>query len=114
MSITITYPQALPANTRYLKLINDAWVDWTNLVSVSGNTVTYSVVDGGTGDSNSAVGLITDPFGPVIDDASPIPTLSEWAMILMVGLMGIFGFCCNKDVRLTKTPLRTEDQKTRP
>ena len=93
VSITITYPQALPTNTRYLKLINDAWADWTNLVSVSGNTVTYSVVDGGTGDSNSAVGLITDPFGPVIDvatDAAPIPTLSEWAMIFLASLMAMF------------------------
>jgi hypothetical protein len=101
VSISITYPQALPANARYLKLINGAWVDWTNLVSVSGSTVTYSIVDGGTGDSNSASGLITDPFGPGIDvatDAAPIPTMSEGAMIFMAGLMGIFAF-----IRLRKT-----------
>jgi hypothetical protein len=101
VSISITYPQALPANARYLKLINGAWVDWTNLVSVSGSTVTYSIVYGGTGDSNSAFGLITDPFGPVIGvatDAAPIPTLSEWPMILMASLMGIFVF-----VRLRRT-----------
>jgi len=101
VSISITYPQALPANARYLKLINGTWVDWTNLVSVSGSTVTYSILDGGTGDSNSASGLITDPFGPVIDvvtDAAPIPTMSEWAMILMASLMGIFAFA-----RLSRT-----------
>jgi hypothetical protein len=93
VSISITYPQVLPANTRYLKLINGAWVDWTNMVSVSGSTVTYSVTDGGTGDSNPVSGLITDTFGPVIDiDISQIPTLSEWAMILMASLMGMLAF----------------------
>jgi hypothetical protein len=92
VTVTVTYPQALPSSARYLKLINGSWVDWTNQVTVSGNTATYSITDNGTGDSNAADGLITDPFGPVIDlEVAQIPTLSEWAMILLVSLMGMFG-----------------------
>jgi len=33
LSISITYPQALPANARYLKLINGAWVEYRSIGS---------------------------------------------------------------------------------
>ena len=93
VTVTVTYPQALPSSARYLKLINGSWVDWTNQVTVSGNTATYSITDNGTGDSNAASGLITDPFGPVIDvEVAQIPTLSEWALMILAGLMVFLGF----------------------
>ena len=59
----------------------------TNNVIISGNTITYTITDGGTGDSNLAPGLITDPLGPALP-ASSIPTLSEWIQMLL-GLMVI-------------------------
>jgi hypothetical protein len=89
--VTITYPQPLPAGTQYLKSINGAWVDWTSRVSVSGSTVTLPLTDGQYGDTNPASGLITDPFGPAVSSVTPspapIPTLSEWAQIMMMFLM---------------------------
>lgn len=33
VSISITYPQALPTNARYLKLIHGAWVDYRSIGS---------------------------------------------------------------------------------
>ena len=93
VTVTVTYPQALPSSARYLKLINGSWADWTTQVTVSGNTATYSITDNGTGDSNAAAGLITDPFGPVIDvEVAQIPTLSEWALMFLASLMVIFAF----------------------
>ena len=91
VTVTITYPQPLPAGTQYLKSINGAWVDWTSRVSVSGSTVTLPLTDGQYGDTNPASGLISDPFGPAISSVkpspAPIPTLSEWAKISMMFLM---------------------------
>jgi len=93
VTITVTYPQALPSSARYLKLINGSWMDWTNQVTVSGNTATYSITDNGTGDSNAASGLITDPLGPVIDlEVAQIPTLSEWALMFLASLMVMLAF----------------------
>jgi hypothetical protein len=89
--VTITYPQPLPIGTQYLKNINGAWVDWTSRVTVSGSTVTLPLTDGQYGDTNPASGLITDPFGPAVSSVrpspAPIPTLSEWAQIMMMFLM---------------------------
>ena len=91
VTVTITYPQPLPAGTQYLKSINGAWVDWTSRVSVSGSTVTLPLTGGQYGDTNPASGLITDPFGPAVSSVTPspepIPTLSEWALIMMMFLM---------------------------
>jgi hypothetical protein len=97
--VTITYPQPLPAGTQYLKSINGAWVDWTSRVTVSGSTVTLPLTDGQYGDTNPASGLITDPFGPAVSSVrpspAPIPTLSEWAQIMMMLMMiataGLYG-----------------------
>jgi hypothetical protein len=93
VTVTITYPNALPSNAGYMKFINGLWIDWTNQVTVSGNTATYTITDNGAGDSNPAAGVITDPFVPVIDvEVAQIPTLSEWAMMLLVSLMGMWVF----------------------
>lgn len=64
---------------------------------IAGNTVatvTLTLVDGGIGDSDGIVnGIITDPGGPAIAVViSNIPTLSEWARILLISLLAIFGF----------------------
>jgi hypothetical protein len=93
VTVTISYPNALPSNAGYMKFINGLWIDWTNQVTVSGNTATYTITDNGAGDSNPAAGVITDPFVPVIDvEVAQIPTLSEWAMMLLVSLMGMWVF----------------------
>jgi len=86
VTITLTYPQALPAGTKVWKNINGTWLDWTNSVTISGNTISYAITDGGAGDADGAVnGSITDPMGPA-DPATAIPLFSEWAQLLL-GLM---------------------------
>lgn len=82
VTITLTYPAALPVGTKYWKQINGVWEDWTNRVTISGNTVTLTLTDGGDGDTNPNPGAISDPSGPAVP-ATDIPTLSEWAMLLL-------------------------------
>ncbi len=64
-----------------------------NGVSISGNTVTYSVTDNGLGDDTftGADGVINDPAVPVSfsANAAGIPTLSEWGLILLSGLLAL-------------------------
>lgn len=57
-------------------------------------SVTLTLTDGGAGDHDLlANGTIVDPGGPALVAApAAIPTLSEWAMILMASLMGLFAF----------------------
>ncbi|WP_091824951.1 IPTL-CTERM sorting domain-containing protein [Marinobacterium iners] len=52
----------------------------------------HPVTDGGAGDSDLSVnGIIDDPGGPawITQDVAPIPTLPQWAMMLLAGIMGM-------------------------
>jgi hypothetical protein len=56
-------------------------------------SVTLTLTDGGVGDNDlQADGTIVDPGGPALVTPDPIPTLSEWAMILLASLMGMFAY----------------------
>lgn len=90
VTLTLTYPAALPTGTKYWKNINGAWVDWTNKVTIAGNTVVLTITDGGEGDTNPTAGDISDPSGPAFERGpgpTSIPTLSEWGQILLLLLM---------------------------
>ena len=97
--VTITYSQPLPAGAKYWKYgkerVGDAdhWYVYPNAV-ISGNTVTLTLTDGTVGDYDLTVnGQIADPGGVGVGgDDTPIPALSEWAMMLLAGLMGLFAF----------------------
>ena len=94
ITITLTYPQALAAGSKIWKNINGTWLDYTSNVTFnpSRTTITYTIVDGGPFDSDGVVNQsVTDPIGPAPPTQSPspepIPTLSEWAKIMMMFLM---------------------------
>jgi uncharacterized repeat protein (TIGR01451 family) len=64
--------------------------------TIAGNTVTFSITDGGLGDDDLAAnGTIVDQGGPGVPpgpgEPRQVPTLSEWAMILMGLLLGTLG-----------------------
>ena len=58
---------------------------------VAGNTVTFSITDGGLGDDDLTVnGTIVDQAGPAapnIANVAGIPTLSEWGLMLLALLL---------------------------
>jgi hypothetical protein len=101
VTITQTYPDSIAPNAKYHKLINGNWVDWTANVTIVGNTVMLSLTDGQPGDTNPTPGEISDPGGITVaydsdpvsitgsdnSGMAPIPTLSEWMLMVLAGLM---------------------------
>ena len=99
-TLTITYPSPLPTGTQYWKFgptASDATAHWyTIAATIGGSSVTFTLIDGGLGDDDLlANGSIVDAGGPGLPGPSgavaPIPTLSQWAMVLLAGLLALFG-----------------------
>jgi hypothetical protein len=94
VTLTLTYPQPLPPQTRYWKwgpTADQPAAHWYTVPAmVNGRTVTYSVVDGGLGDDDlSANGTIADPGGPAVA-ADSVPTLSGLlTAALAVGVLAL-------------------------
>lgn len=101
--VVLTYPHALPAGTQYYKYgpttsdPNPHWYKFDG-AAISGNTITLTLTDGGAGDDDLAANsVIEDPGGPVILGGgvpplvNPVPTLSQWMLALMAGVMLLFG-----------------------
>lgn len=105
VTMTLNYPSPLPEGVKFRKPDGaGGWFDPMNPatslnVNVNGTrtTVTYTITDNGLGDTNPALGAISDPLVPVLAAAGPgggaaaIPTLSEWSIILMSALLAMFG-----------------------
>ncbi|MDP1637073.1 MAG: choice-of-anchor U domain-containing protein [Candidatus Nitrotoga sp.] len=95
---TITYPQALSSGTIYWKYgpaAGNISPHWYQLPAViAGNTATFSITDGGLGDDDlTANGTIVDQGGPGVSSgaAVSIPTLTEWVLLTLAGLLGLCG-----------------------
>jgi hypothetical protein len=97
VTVTLTYPSALPANAKFYKYgpatagASPSWYEHPATFSPDRTTITYTVTDNGVGDSNATAGVITDPAGAGVPGAvgvSGVPTLSEWALVLLAGLLG--------------------------
>ena len=77
----------MATGTTLFKFNGSTWAAFP--ASITGNTVTYTVTDGGAGDSNPVDGVITDPVAvgvPVVAAAinpTPVPTLGQWALVLL-------------------------------
>jgi sugar lactone lactonase YvrE len=100
-TVTLTYSMNFPANAVYYKYGPrtaggpSQWYPYTDAI-ISGNTVTLPLTDGQLGDddllSNS---VIVDPGGPAVPAAAvatPVPTLSEWALAALSMLLAALGW----------------------
>jgi uncharacterized repeat protein (TIGR03803 family) len=74
ITATITFPTVISAEAKVYKAGSSGFYDFTaHVLSISGNTVTVSLTDGGAGDDDGAAnGVIVDPIGV----ADPIPAIS--------------------------------------
>jgi hypothetical protein len=103
-TVTLTYPTALPVNTVYWKYGPTAsnpaahWYVYPAEKAVISNdrlSITLTLTDNADGDDlYTTDSVIADPGGPGAPDgggATSIPTLSEWGLIALTGLMGLFG-----------------------
>lgn len=103
-TVVIHYTEAIPLGALYMKYgrtqsspNTDVWYQLAaNRVSFSNDrkSVTLTLTDGGEGDHDrTANSTIVDPGGPAVVTApTAIPTLGEWAMMLMASLMAFFGY----------------------
>jgi hypothetical protein len=101
-TVVVQYTTAVPTGAVYMKYgktaarPTDHWyqLDTSRAVFAADRmSVTLTLTDGGVGDNDlQADGTIVDPGGPALVTPDPIPTLSEWAMIFLASLMGMFAF----------------------
>ena len=91
VTVTVTYSQNLPSNATFYKNINGSYAPYSATLGI--NTVQFVLQDGIAGDADLSVnGSIRDPGGiGVPSTTESIPTLSEWGVIALTGLMGLFG-----------------------
>ena len=99
--VSVTWPQAMKGVTKYSTLTKRYFAP-DNAVA-SGQVTSFDVTDGAAGDEDGvANGEIVDPVAGTTDastppvvtpgvNATPVPTLSEWALIAMSLLMAGFG-----------------------
>jgi len=97
VTVTLTYPAAIPPGAQYYKYGKEAGNTtdhyYTIPATISGNQVTFTITDGLLGDNDLAAnGTITDPgaigiagaAGPAV---TPIPTVSEYVLAALAMLM---------------------------
>ncbi len=103
-TVVLAYPGTLPPGARaayykYGRTQANPTPHWYVFggaqVNTANNTVTLTLQDGGAGDDDLAAnGAIRDPGGlallPAGSGAVAIPTLGEWALALLAGLLGLF------------------------
>ena len=100
--MSVVWPQPIAEYGKYgLAAVGDTTDTWFTPpgLGIAGNTATFTITDGGVGDSDAAGGVIADPTGPLAP-ALPVPTLGEWGLLLMAALMGALGL---RRLRRTQT-----------
>jgi hypothetical protein len=91
-------PASVPAGSIFFKYDSGTGT-YTAYANVEGlddgdNRFTLVLTDGGEGDQDGVVdGQIVDPGGVGVVGEPPIPTLSEWGMILLISLLAGITLC---------------------
>ncbi len=94
VTVAVTWPHAVTDYIKYGSPTVGAAPEYfaPDGLSIAGQTVSFSVTDGGRGDGDAADGVITDPTGPtVLADAVAVPTLSTWALMLLSMVAAMVG-----------------------
>ncbi len=81
LTVTITYPAEVPPSRAFFKF-DGSWNQYP--ATVAANVVTYTITDGGAGDSDgTADGIFTDPAGLGHAPVEAIPALQPlWLLLL--------------------------------
>ena len=93
LSVTVDFGTALPEGAKAYKVLGDSWIEITT-ATIGESSVTYTLTDNGPYDSNSNLGEIDDPVTvatPVAIKATPVPTVPLYGLLVLGGLLGLFG-----------------------
>lgn len=90
-TIKVTFSQSIPAGSQLYKCTSSTCTTFPGAtIDYANNTVTYTVVDGGSGDTDSIAGQITDPAG--LGTPLSVPALPMWGETLLAVLLGLGAF----------------------
>jgi hypothetical protein len=101
VTITIHYPSPLPIGTQYWKFgptPGNTTPHWYTIpATISGNTVMFTVTDGGLGDDDvTANGVIVDQGGPGVREVpqttAAIPAVDRSMLALLAALLAVAGW----------------------
>ncbi len=97
LTVTLTFTSPVPANAQLMKYDATATPKWQPFTpTISGNQVSYTIVDGGLRDDDKTVnGEFVDPVilaVPAPPSAQSIPTLDRWGLLLLSLMAGAAGF----------------------
>ncbi len=96
LTVTLTFPNPLPANAVLMKYDASATPPWQPFIpTISGNQAIYTVIDGGLRDADALQnGEFVDPVAlalPLEEDVTAIPTLDRWGMLLLALVAMLLG-----------------------
>ena len=98
LTVTLTFASPVPANAQLMKYDATATPKWQPFTpTISGNQVSYTIVDGGLRDDDKTVnGEFVDPVILALPGApagaQSIPTLDRWGLLLLSLMAGAAGF----------------------
>ncbi|CAB5690482.1 IPTL-CTERM protein sorting domain [Delftia tsuruhatensis] len=98
LTVTLTFTSPVPANAQLMKYDATATPKWQPFTpTISGNQVSYTIVDGGLRDDDKTVnGEFVDPvilaLPAVPAGAQSIPALDRWGLLLLSLMAGAAGF----------------------
>ena len=91
LEVSIDLDAALPNGATVYKIKPDG--EWLVIegATIAGNVVTYTLLDNGPYDLNTALGEIRDPVTIAVSAVKPVPSLPFFGLLLLSGLLGVFG-----------------------
>ena len=91
LEVSIDLDAALPNGATVYKIKPDG--EWLVIegATIAGNVVTYTLLDNGPYDLNTALGEIRDPVTIAVSAVTPVPSLPFFGLLLLSGLLGVFG-----------------------
>ena len=79
------------SNSKAYKILpSGVWVEILG-ATITGNVISYTLVDNGPNDLEDTLGAIRDPVTAAVPIVAPVPTLPFYVLLLVSGLLGLLG-----------------------
>ncbi|MDC6485181.1 hypothetical protein PQZ54_00995 [Luminiphilus sp.] len=79
------------SNSKAYKILpSGVWVEILG-ATITGNVISYTLVDNGPYDLDDNLGAIRDPVTAAVPIVAPVPTLPFYVLLLLSGLLGLLG-----------------------